>query len=677
MANIIHKLSETVANQIAAGEVVQRPASVVKELLENAIDAGSSMVIVNIEDGGKELIQIIDDGVGMSYEDALTAFERHATSKITLGEDLQSLTTFGFRGEALPSIASISEVVLKTCRDQDDLGTIIRINGGILEKQTKELTTKGTQISIKKLFYNVPARRKFLKSTSSETKHIINEFKKIALCNAQVSLFLYSNTKPIYNLPIATLRHRVNAIIGKNVNSQLMEISVDTSIVEIKGYIGTPDIAIQNPEQFMFVNGRYFRNAYLNKAISRAFENIMPNNKQTPRYFLYFSVDPAEVDVNVHPQKTEVKFENDTQIWQILYSSVKAVLGKNGIAPTIDFDVDNQFIIPANTSNKDIIEPQAASNTSFNPFNENFSFSKAVYQDEVDSEDSINEYGTEELYVTPSSNKMSSIEKDYSISSYQNGYESSFSNAILPQKEIKSSFNTLQREEIISSFESATNELESVEIESRNFKGEQTTFFENSNKDYDITMLGECALFSKDYIIAPIGDCLLLVNTYYALSRIYYDSFINKINNERSTTINKLMFPITIPLSITHKSIIEDCKPDLNRLGFEITDSDLDGAIEIHGVPSEYEKVNMYEIFEEILDSLSSDDKHGYNNQKRKELITRLSASAAMKKAASITSKEYKMVVSSLLACELYNVTEKGKQIFIEITKNSIDKLIK
>ncbi len=677
MTDIIQKLSQLTSNQIAAGEVVRRPASVVKELMENSIDAQSTMIIVKIEDGGKELIHIIDDGVGMSYNDAFTAFERHATSKISKTDDIFSLRTFGFRGEALPSIASVAEVELKTCRDEDDMGCRVTISGGDLKKHVKEITTKGTQVIVKKLFFNVPQRRNFLKATSSELKHIIFEFKKIALCNPQISLFLYNNEKCLYNLPIGTLRHRVNNIIGKNINHQLMEINVETSIVTIKGYIGSPETAIQSAEQFMFVNGRFFRTAYFSKAINRAFENILPNNKVSPRYFLYFEVNPAEIDINADPEKVDVKFENEQQIWQILFTSVKAVLGKNGISPTIDFEVGNEAQIDLNETesfkamaaevNKDSVEKK------YNPFNENFSFSEAIIGNEDNSYKAMDKVSFEKVPESISSSFVSEI-SEINIPE--------FLKEDIKINEVSSSFGDLNN--IVDNFENSSDEILSSsfseEYDTQNSEKEVYTTsisFQETQKEYDLTTLGTCTRFDNDYMIAPLGGRLLFIRILSALNRICYEKYESMVSKKQKAVANKLIFPITIPLSVTYRAVIDDSLEDLKNIGFEIQDSETDGAIDVTAIPNGYDKYNLYEVFEDILESISSDDAIGYDDHKRDLLVKRLSSIEAIKRSKSLVKEEFPKVLEELFNCNNYRYSPKGRLIFVEIERFRIDELLK
>lgn len=368
MSDIIHLLPDSIANQIAAGEVIQRPASVVKELVENAIDAKATHIQIIIKDAGRTIIQVIDNGKGMSGTDARMAFERHATSKIAQAEDLFALTTMGFRGEALPSISAISQVEIKTRTNESELGTQINISASKVESQEPISTVEGTCITVKNLFFNVPARRKFLKSNETERRNIIVEVERVALAHPDIEFTLIDNNATLLQLPPAVLRQRITQLIGKNIDQHLLEIDIDTTLVKIFGYITKPEFAKKRRgNQFFFVNGRYMRHHYFHKAISVAFENLIQSN-ENPNYFIYFQVDPNSIDVNIHPTKTEIKFENEQAIWQILMVSIKESLGKFNAVPSIDFDTEDSISIPVFDKDKQMHSPEVNINPNYNPF---------------------------------------------------------------------------------------------------------------------------------------------------------------------------------------------------------------------------------------------------------------------------------------------------------------------
>ena len=368
MADIIHILPDAVANQIAAGEVIQRPASVLKELVENAIDAKSTQIHLVVKDAGKTLIQVIDDGLGMSETDARLAFERHATSKIKQADDLFSIYTFGFRGEALPSIVSVSQVELRSRRKSDELGTFIYYSASEVVKQEPVNCQVGTNISVFNLFFNVPARRKFLKTNSTELKHILNEFFRVALAYPQIGFSLNHNGSEIYNVPISNIKQRIVHIFGKNINQSLTTIEVNTGIVKISGFIGKPEFAKKsNEEQFFFVNNRFIRQAYFHKAIMLAYDQVLPP-ETSPSYFIYFEIDPKLIDVNIHPTKTEINFEDAGSIFLILRAAAKEALGKFNVVPSIDFDQSGAVPIPILKKNTDLKYPIIHYNEGYNPF---------------------------------------------------------------------------------------------------------------------------------------------------------------------------------------------------------------------------------------------------------------------------------------------------------------------
>lgn len=368
MNDIIHLLPDSIANQIAAGEVVQRPASIVKELLENSIDAGATSIQLIIKDAGRTLIQVIDNGKGMSNTDARLAFERHATSKIRTAEDLFALVTMGFRGEALASIASVAHVELKTKRKEDQLGNHLIIAGSVVEKQEEIACADGSNFAIKNIFFNVPARRKFLKSNETERKNILTELERVAMVNPEIEFSFIENEIEVIKYPSSNLKQRIVNVIGKSFNQQLISIEIETTIAKIYGFVGKPESARKaRAQQYFFVNGRYMRHPYFAKAITSAFAPLIPTG-ENPNFFIYIEVSPDSIDVNIHPTKTEIKFENEQPIWQILAATVKEALGKFNEVPTIDFDTLDAIDIPIHDPNAHTHRPQVNVNPAYNPF---------------------------------------------------------------------------------------------------------------------------------------------------------------------------------------------------------------------------------------------------------------------------------------------------------------------
>ncbi len=368
MSDIIHVLSEAVANQIAAGEVIQRPASVVKELMENAVDAGASAIKVVIKDAGKTLIQVVDNGCGMSEVDATVCFERHATSKIKSAKDLFAIQTCGFRGEALASMAAVAEVSVKTRRPGDELGTHIRVAGSRFELQEPVQTPPGTNFQVKNLFFNIPARRKFLKSDHTEFRHIINEFNHVVLTHPDVGFTLIHNQTEIFQLPPSNLRQRIIGVLGKAVNSYLIPLETETTLIKISGFIGKPEHAKKTyGEQFFFVNNRFIRHPYFHKAVINGYDQILAPD-HIPSYFIFFETDPSKIDVNIHPSKTEVKFEDERSIWQIILASVREAIGRNNLSPSLDFSKEGVIDIPVLTKDVEVKVPDINTNPGYNPF---------------------------------------------------------------------------------------------------------------------------------------------------------------------------------------------------------------------------------------------------------------------------------------------------------------------
>jgi len=411
MPDVIKLLSDSVANQIAAGEVIQRPASVVKELMENSVDAHSSEIKVIIRDSGKTLIQVIDDGTGMSETDARLAFERHATSKITTAQDLFAIKTKGFRGEALASIAAVAMVELKTRLADQEAGIVVVINGSKVEKQEPCSFPRGSSFSVKNLFFNIPARRKFLKSDNTELRHILNEFQKVVLAHPDVKFSLYHNDTEIYNLSASNLRQRIIGVFGRQINQDLITLETETSLITIRGFIGKPENARRTyGEQFFFVNNRFMKHPYFHKAVAEAYQNILPS-EAIPSYFIFMEADPASIDINIHPTKTEIKFEDERAIWQILMASVKEALGRFNIVPSLDFGDEGLVDIPVFTKGETLPEqPVIRVNTAFNPFDsEEIRTRKNSYIENFEKE---NPSGWQKLYPEPRNKNESSIENE-------------------------------------------------------------------------------------------------------------------------------------------------------------------------------------------------------------------------------------------------------------------------
>jgi len=411
MPDLIKLLPDSVANQIAAGEVIQRPASVVKELVENAVDAGAKTISVVIKDSGKTLIQVVDDGTGMSETDARLAFERHATSKINNAQDLFAIRTKGFRGEALASIAAVSMVELRTRKPGEETGTLIQISGSKVTAQEPCGSPEGSNFAVKNLFFNIPARRKFLKSDNTEMRHIITEFQKIVIPHPEIRFLLYHNDSEIYNLPSSNLRQRIIGVFGKQINNELIRIETDTTIISVKGFVGKPENARKTyGEQFFFVNDRFMKHPYFHKAVMEAYRNILVPDA-IPSYFIFMEADPESIDVNIHPTKTEIKFENEQAIWPILLASVKEALGRFNIVPSLDFKSEIMFDIPVKSGSTGIPKaPEIKTDPAYDPFSdENNRKTKADIIERFEKE---NIRGWEKLYYPPGDNDLQTVPSD-------------------------------------------------------------------------------------------------------------------------------------------------------------------------------------------------------------------------------------------------------------------------
>ena len=538
---IIQLLPDHIANQIAAGEVIQRPASVVKELVENAIDAGANSIKVVVKDAGRTLIQIIDDGGGMSENDAFLCFQRHATSKISNAEDLFKLTTKGFRGEALASIAAIAHVTLKTKLVESEIGTLIEIEGNKIKNKEPFVCSNGSSFEVKNIFYNVPARRNFLKSDNVEFGHIREEFERIALAHSEIKFSLYNNGKEEYNLLNGPLRKRIVEIFGKSNNEQLVPVEEETDIVKIKGYVGKPETARKTRgEQFLFVNQRFFKDSYFHHAISKAFEGLIPD-RSFPSYFIFFEIDPAKIDVNIHPTKTEIKFEEDRFIYSILLSSIKQALGKYNVFPTLDFELESSFDVPDEVRKTEPVEPQIKVNPLFNPFQNTSSTSN-------------------------SSSKSIGMSKGI--------MSQGFGNSNFSEKDWKN-FYSIKDEEIIEN-----NELE----------------FENDFQQTETTLL-----VRGKYLISKCKSGLLVIDVKRANERIIFQSLLSEFIHHPITS-QQLLFPFEKTLNKSETVAWMESQTLLNQLGFVFLIQNEE--LSIQGIPTLIPADEINSVVDEITETL-------------------------------------------------------------------------
>ncbi len=619
MSDLIRLLPDSVANQIAAGEVIQRPASAVKELLENAVDAGATQIKLLVKDAGKTLIQVIDNGSGMSETDARMCFERHATSKIREANDLFSIRTLGFRGEALASIAAIAQVELKTKKEDEEIGTSIIIEGSKVRSQEPVACQQGTTFIIKNLFYNVPARRHFLKSDNVEFRHILEEFQRVTLVHPDIEFSLFNNDKPVFQLSKGNLRQRIVHIFGNQINEKLLPVQAKTELVSITGYIGKPETARKTRgEQYFFANGRFIKHPYLHHAVEQAFEELIPDSA-IPSYFLYIEVDPTTIDINIHPTKTEVNFQNGQILYASVRSSVKHALGMFSLSPTIDFDTEPtfDFVAPKGYEPK---EPTITVNPDYNPFRKPQNFLKA------NAGMNPNRGGWEKMYegIAKQPDQQSEAENRREIEFTHN-----------PQKEAS----------------------------------EQTLIPESNTPA--ITKLFQV---QNRFIVANVKSGLLIVDQQKAYERIIFEKI--SINAEgQAITRQRILFPKTIQLSAVDTQIMTEITEDLDSLGFEISDMG-SGTFVINTVPSNMPPGEI----EDFIDGLLEDFKKNRNDStddQRIKLARIIAGNIAVKTGQTLKPEEMQQLIDELFGCQVPEIAPDGSKILKIIQVSEIDKLIR
>lgn len=611
MPDIIKLLPDSVANQIAAGEVIQRPASVVKELLENSIDSGATEIKLIIKDAGKTSIQVIDNGCGMSDTDARLCFERHATSKITNANDLFAIRTLGFRGEALASIAAIAHIELKTKKENQELGTAIEIKGSKFIDQYPCSCQKGTSFSVKNLFYNVPARRNFLKSNTVETRHIFDEFFRVVLTNPEISFSLYNNTKQIYQLNSATLKQRIVTLMGNTYNKKLIPVEQKTDIVSIKGFICKPEFAKKTRnEQFFFVNNRFIKNAYLNHAVINSFKELIPENT-FPSYFIYFDIDPTKIDINIHPTKTEINFQDSQVIYAILKAAIRQSIGKYSLTPTMDFDLDKSLDFPEPTDKTNIIAPKININPDFNPFENN----KHSVNTRISNRERLNNENWSKLY---------------------NNFE-------------KQTFN---------------HEEEQLSI---NHKTDRANSEINQDKYGDIFQL------QNQFIITKTKSGIIIIDQQKAHERILYEEFLKKSDND-DNIVQKKLFSEEIKFPLFDFNLITDLLDDFNSLGFNISISeDKQNTIIINGAPNSASNSDLKKLIENILENYKL-NKTDLNIDKKINLAFSMAKNLSTKKGVKLHIEEMKNIIDRLFACEAPYSSPEGTPTLIKISVEDIEK---
>lgn len=617
MSDIIHLLPDSVANQIAAGEVIQRPASVLKELVENSIDAGASLIQVFVVDAGKTSIQVVDDGKGMSETDARLSFERHATSKIAAANDLFALRTMGFRGEALASIAAVAQVELKTRREEDELGTHIIIEGSRFKSQELVSCSQGASFLVKNLFYNIPARRKFLKSNSTEMSNIVAEFERIALANPSVSFRLVNGDTTVLDLPKGNFRQRIVNIFGRRIDSHLIPIKVDTSLAKITGFVGAPDSARKKgAQQYFFVNGRYMRHSYFAKAVFTAFERLLPEGEQVP-YFIVFEVDPANIDVNIHPTKTEIKFEDEQAIWQVLLAAVRESLGKFNAIPTIDFDQTGRPDIPVYSKEAfDVAPPEITINNNFNPFT-------------TESTSPPLSYGTRLRPATPSN----------SPKQWQLAYEG----IDIPTEPVEHSLS----------------------------------LYSNTEEDL-LTQRREvstpCIQFQNRYIITTAKHQLLVIDQQRAHYRVLYDQFLTLFAGQAGVS-QGLLFPLTIDLSPSHFIHYERIEPNLLKAGFDLVRVADSTQLQLQGIPSGAEGIDGIAFIQNIVSQAATGEVEA-EDEINHLLASALAVRKAIPAGKQMTAEEMSHLVDALFLTETPTLTPDGAKIIFTIEEGTIENML-
>ena len=614
MSDVIKLLPDNIANQIAAGEVIQRPASVVKELMENAIDAGADKVNLIIKDAGKTLIQVIDNGCGISENDTYLAFERHATSKVSAAEDLYALKTKGFRGEALASIAAIAHVELKTKQPGKELGTVIQVEGSEIKSVEPEMVAEGSCFSVKNLFFNVPARRNFLKSDPIETKHIIEEFLRIALTHPEVAFTFHHNGSEIHRLEATqNRRKRIVDLFGKAINDKLVPVEEFTDIIGISGFVVKPEFARKTTgEQYLFVNNRFFKERYFHHAIKSAFENLIPKDHQ-PSYFLYFEIDPATIDVNVHPTKTEIKFEEDRSIYAILKSSIRQALGKYNIAPTLDFEQEMAFPHSKPKAGEPIRIPTIQVNPNYNPFAQP---------------------------AAASSSKTA-------VSNSQPAFK-----PIKPNKSDWEDFYAVTQTE--------KEDLEALKMEFLPENDNETTTNESHQA---ISEVGDLIQLQKKYILCPVKSGIFLIDHHRAHVRVLYEELMEQFMSNPIPS-QQLLFPIEKKVNKGEKEFWEAHTKQIERLGFSWTWND--EHLIVNGVPHIINEEGIELFIDELLYKLALEDIDA--GEFAHALILRLSKSAAIKSGESLHKEEMVHIVEKLFQTKEPNYSPDGKKIVQHIT---------
>jgi len=640
MSSVIRLLPDHVANQIAAGEVVQRPASVVKELLENAVDAGATAIKLVIKDAGKTLIQVIDDGKGMNEIDARMCFERHATSKISIAEDLFQLQTKGFRGEALASIAAIAHVELKSKEHTAELGTHVIIEGSKIVSQEIVVAPSGTSFSVKNLFFNIPARRNFLKSDQVELRHVIDEFERVALAHNDIQFTFINNGSEMFNLPASNFRQRIVNVFGGKTNEKLVPVQETTEIVEVHGFVAKPEFAKKSRgEQFFFVNDRFIKSGYLHHAVTAAFEGLLKDGTH-PSYFLYLTLPPNSIDINIHPTKTEIKFDDEQALYAILRATIKHSLGQFNVSPVLDFQKDGDLEVPYSYEGTKSNEPTVAIDTFFNPFESMKSGSNLAGQ------------------MGSGFNPFESVKPKTSGSSFQ-------SNASFQDRKHKSGgWETLYEgisdaKEII--LTSANHQFDEEVITGSLFDDDasQPT---NHQQSYQ---------FQKKYIISPIKSGMIIIDQRRAHQRILYEHYMRSFMVKQNAS-QQLLFPLSLYYGVYEMELLKNLQNELVQMGF-LFDEISNEKIVILGIPVSITESEVSIVLEDLLNDMQ-DDTPADVDILHDRIAKSLAQSLAVKTGTYLSDKEQENIVNSLFGCEDPQTSPFGKTTFITMKVEDIDK---
>lgn len=640
--DIIHLLPDSVANQIAAGEVIQRPASVIKELVENAIDAGATHVDVLVEDAGRTSIQVIDDGKGMSETDARLAFERHATSKIRQADDLYDLHTMGFRGEALPSIVAVAQVTLRTRMADQELGTCIRIEGSQVVSQEVVACPQGSNFLVQNLFFNMPARRKFLKKDQTELNNIVQEFERMVLVNPSVGFTFSNNGSLVATYPAGSTLQRIVGVFGKKLSSQLLNIDVDTTICRLTGFVGKPESARKRGvQQFFFVNGRYMRHPYFHRAVVDAFAGLVPETEQVP-YFLYFEVDPAQIDVNIHPTKTEIKFENEQAIWQIVVAGIKEALGKYNAVPVIDFDLEGKpSDIPVYNPNErqaPVQAPKIDVNPTYNPFSSSPA-SSSYSRKPVEMPGNFS--GSSSQGAGPSQKPV----PDFLLSS------------------TTPSFASQDMWEL---------PVQPAEEATANATVENNLYSEQSLREMEKSL--EHYQFRGQYILTSVKSGLMVVDQHRAHVRVLYNRYRTQMEGQKSSS-QGLLFPELLQLSVSDAVLLSDMSAELLTLGFDVTSLG-GGSFSLQGVPAGLDGLDPVALLTDIVASVRGGGLSAQDEVQHRIALT-MARSAAIPTGQVLSSKEMAVLLDDLFATDTPNYTPDGKTVLAILPSDTIEKLFR